>query len=75
MPSSSLPISLAAQKVSPEAISGVRVAVLLSATAFLALLACYFVGLDAGVTSVFGRTMMVHEFMHDARHLLGFPCH
>jgi cobalt transporter subunit CbtB len=24
---------------------------------------------------VFGGDMHVHEFTHDARHLLGFPCH
>jgi hypothetical protein len=35
----------------------------------------YFVGLDEGATSVFGNTMVVHEFVHDARHFLGFPCH
>ena len=35
----------------------------------------YFVGIDEGATSVFGNTMYVHEFVHDARHFLGFPCH
>lgn len=35
----------------------------------------YFVGIDQGATSVFGDNMAVHEFVHDARHLLGFPCH
>lgn len=34
----------------------------------------YLVGLDQGATSVFSGTM-VHEFVHDGRHLLGFPCH
>ena len=47
----------------------------LSLTAFLALVVLYFVGLDQGATSVFGDNMYVHEFVHDARHLLGFPCH
>ncbi|GFG54536.1 cobalt transporter [Mycolicibacterium agri] len=56
-------------------ISAVKAAVWLSATAFLALLVLYFVGLDQGATSVFGSNTYVHEFMHDARHLLGFPCH
>ena len=51
------------------------IAVWRSATAFLALLVLYFVGLDQGATSVFGSNTVVHEFMHDARHLLGFPCH
>jgi hypothetical protein len=35
----------------------------------------YFVGVDQGMTSLFGKDMHVHEFTHDARHLLGFPCH
>ena len=47
----------------------------LSVTALLALLTLYFVGLDQGATSLFGSNSAIHEFMHDARHLLGFPCH
>ena len=47
----------------------------LSLTAFFALLVLYFVGVDQGATSVFGDNMYIHEFVHDARHLLGFPCH
>jgi hypothetical protein len=40
----------------------------------LMLLAIYFVGAEQGATSLIsGRT--VHEFVHDGRHLLGFPCH
>lgn len=35
----------------------------------------YFVGVDQGAWSLFGNDMHVHEFVHDARHLLGFPCH
>ncbi|MGX6448854.1 CbtB domain-containing protein [Patulibacter sp. S7RM1-6] len=38
------------------------------------MLAIYFVGAEEGATSVFSGTN-VHEFVHDARHLLGFPCH
>ena len=34
----------------------------------------YLVGLDQGATSVFSGSM-IHEFVHDGRHLLGFPCH
>jgi len=52
-----------------------KAALWLSLTAFLALVVLYFVGLDQGATSVFGDNMYVHEFVHDARHLLGFPCH
>ena len=52
-------------------IAGVFVVVV---TALLALLAIYFVGAEQGATSMFSGTQ-VHEFSHDARHLLGFPCH
>jgi len=34
----------------------------------------YLIGLEQGATSVFPG-MYVHEFVHDGRHLLGFPCH
>lgn len=40
----------------------------------LALLAVYFVGAEEGATSLVSGSG-VHEFVHDARHLLGFPCH
>ena len=57
-------------------LSGVRTALWLSGTVFLALLILYFVGLDQGATSIFGSDgQHIHEFLHDARHLLGFPCH
>ncbi|RXF72780.1 CbtB domain-containing protein [Hansschlegelia zhihuaiae] len=38
------------------------------------LLAVYFVGAEEGATSLIGGSY-VHEFVHDGRHLLGFPCH
>jgi hypothetical protein len=56
-------------------ISALKAAVWLTLTAFLALVVLYFVGMDQGATSVFGNNTYVHEFMHDARHLLGYPCH
>ena len=34
----------------------------------------YFVGAEEGATSILGGRF-VHELVHDARHLLGFPCH
>ena len=62
-----------------------RVAVRLSASAtrilwlggalLLVLVLYYFIGVDQGATSVFGSDMHIHEFVHDGRHLLGFPCH
>jgi hypothetical protein len=61
--------------VSPEALTKGRVILTLSITAFLALLAYYFVGVDEGMTSIFGKTMVIHELVHDSRHFLGFPCH
>lgn len=47
---------------------------LLGAT-FLGLLALYFLGTDQGMVSVFGNDLHIHEFIHDGRHYLGFPCH
>jgi Probable cobalt transporter subunit (CbtB) len=40
----------------------------------LFLVALYFVSAEQGATSVFSGTA-VHEWVHDGRHLLGFPCH
>ncbi len=40
----------------------------------LMLLAIYFVGAEEGATSLV-KGMYVHEWVHDSRHLLGFPCH
>ncbi len=56
-------------------LSKASAALWLAATVFLALLALYFVGVDQGAVSLFGSDSHVHEFVHDARHLLGFPCH
>ena len=38
------------------------------------LAALYFVGLDEGAASLI-PDRAVHEWVHDGRHLLGFPCH
>jgi hypothetical protein len=50
-------------------------ALLLSATVLVALALYYFIGVDEGMASVFGNTLVIHEWVHDARHFLGFPCH
>ncbi|MGH3600633.1 MAG: CbtB domain-containing protein [Pseudonocardiaceae bacterium] len=47
----------------------------LAGTLIFALALYYFIGVDQGATSVFGSDMHIHEFVHDARHFLGFPCH
>lgn len=44
-------------------------------TVIIAVLMFYFIGIDQGATSVFGHNLYIHEFVHDARHFLGFPCH
>ncbi|MGV9253686.1 CbtB domain-containing protein [Streptomyces sp. NPDC003697] len=40
----------------------------------LTLVLLYFVGVEQSATSVMNGED-VHEWVHDARHLLGFPCH
>ena len=42
--------------------------------ALIAVLALYFVGAEEGATSIFHGTLL-HELVHDGRHVLGFPCH
>ena len=42
--------------------------------AMLFLVAWYFVSAEQGATSIFSGTAL-HEWVHDGRHLLGFPCH
>jgi hypothetical protein len=37
-------------------------------------MALYFVGVEQGATSLIAGTY-IHEFVHDGRHLLSFPCH
>jgi Probable cobalt transporter subunit (CbtB) len=43
-------------------------------TGVIAVFLLYILGLDQGATALFSGEY-VHEFVHDARHLLGFPCH
>jgi Probable cobalt transporter subunit (CbtB) len=59
----------------PVVVSLPGAALWLIGTALLAVLAYYFIGVDQGMVSVFGNDTHVHEFVHDARHLLGFLCH
>ncbi|AHH21041.1 CbtB domain-containing protein [Nocardia nova] len=61
--------------VRPVSLSIPTTALWLAGTTILALLAYYFIGVDQGAVSIFGSDMHVHEFVHDARHFLGFPCH
>ncbi len=58
------PVALPIREILPWAILG----------GLMLMLAIYFVGAEEGATSLV-RGMYVHEFVHDGRHLLGFPCH
>lgn len=40
----------------------------------LAVIMVYFTGVEQGALSLLSN-QYVHEFVHDARHLAGFPCH
>ena len=40
----------------------------------LMVLSVYFVGVEEDAMSL-ASSGYVHEYVHDARHLLGFPCH
>jgi cobalt transporter subunit CbtB len=42
--------------------------------ALVLMLLVYFVGFDEGATALTPGNF-VHEFVHDGRHLLAFPCH
>ena len=57
------PVAIPVREIAPWIIFGV-----------VMLLALYFVGAEEGATSLIPG-MYVHEFVHDGRHLLGFPCH
>lgn len=72
---SSITPSAAVTRTTPVVISASKAAVYLMATAIFALAMYYVVGVDQGAVSVFGNDSHVHEFLHDARHFLGFPCH
>jgi len=75
MTSISVPCGQSRTRVSPEALSRRRVLLILGITVFLAVAVYYLVGVDEGMTTAFGKTMVIHEWVHDSRHFLGFPCH
>jgi hypothetical protein len=59
----------------PLVLPATRAILWLVGTAVLALAVYYFIGVDQGAVSVFGNDTHIHEFVHDGRHFLGFPCH
>ncbi|MEU6642459.1 CbtB-domain containing protein [Saccharomonospora sp. NPDC046836] len=44
-------------------------------TGVLALVVLYFVSTESGALELLSSNGFVHEFLHDGRHLLAFPCH
>lgn len=68
-------ISTARPAATPVVLPVTKAALWLVGTTILALAAYYFIGVDQGAVSVFGNDTHIHEFVHDARHFLGFPCH
>lgn len=73
---STMPVSPASTSVpTPLVVSAAKARLWIGGALLFGLLAYYFIGVDQGATSVFGGDMHLHEFVHDARHLLGFPCH
>jgi hypothetical protein len=59
-----MPAPIPLKRLLPWAVFGILIAVLL----------VYFVGAEEGATSLVSGHW-VHEYTHDGRHLLGFPCH
>jgi hypothetical protein len=59
----------------PLVVPATRAILWLVGTALFALAVYYFIGVDQGAVSVFGNDTHIHEFVHDGRHFLGFPCH
>ncbi|MGY3698804.1 hypothetical protein ACVIGA_008946 [Bradyrhizobium sp. USDA 3240] len=58
------PVAIPLREILPWAVFG----------GLLLVLGIYFIGVEQGATALFNGTY-VHEFVHDGRHLLGFPCH
>lgn len=58
------PIAIPVKALVPWAVFGLLLSVIM----------LYFVGAEQGALSLISG-QDVHEFVHDGRHLLGFPCH
>lgn len=58
------PLSIPAREIAPWALLAFA----------LAAISVYFVGFEQGALALFSSDH-VHEFVHDARHLAGLPCH
>ncbi|HEX3593218.1 MAG TPA: CbtB-domain containing protein [Pseudonocardiaceae bacterium] len=67
--------TIPAPAATPVVLPVTKAVLWLGGAALLGLMLYYFIGVDQGATSVFGGDMHIHEFVHDSRHFLGFPCH
>ncbi len=66
-----------ATTAAPAALPSIPVRALAPWALFFALLTAvvlFFIGAEQGAFSVFEGTL-IHELTHDARHVLGYPCH
>jgi hypothetical protein len=63
LPEAIHPPAIAVREIWPWALLGAALVLLV-----------YFVGVDEGAASLVPGSS-VHEWVHDGRHLLGFPCH
>jgi hypothetical protein len=68
-------ISVPGAAATPVVLPVSKAVLWLTGTVVFALALYYFIGVDQGATSVFGSDTHIHEFVHDARHFFGFPCH
>lgn len=41
----------------------------------LAMITMFFISTEDGATALLSAGGYVHEFLHDGRHLMAFPCH
>jgi hypothetical protein len=73
--SSTSPSSITTATATPVVLPISTAALWLAGALFLAMAMYFLVGIDQGAVSIFGQNSNIHEFVHDARHLLGFPCH
>jgi Probable cobalt transporter subunit (CbtB) len=71
---SAAPSSLSGPTVEVPSIPLAELAPWAALSGLLALLVLFFVSADQGAVSLLSGTA-IHEWVHDSRHLLGFPCH
>lgn len=61
----SIPVSIPIREILPWAVL----------VGLLALITLFFVSTEDGATMLVSAGGYLHEFLHDGRHLMAFPCH